>query len=474
MPSPKPRSNSKPKSETPNPIHLEGTTLEGGGQLLRIALALSSLTAIPIHVTNIRGKRSGGGGLKAQHLTSLTWLARESEARVSGAGLKSREIVFVPRRGSGDGEGPGRRNVHVSGEVGRKERERHIEIKQSTPGSVNLVFQAILPYLLFSHSHSESPTSTSPSPSPSSPQAHPSKITLRITGGTNVSNSPSIDYIQQVLLPMLQKISIKDLTASLQSRGWSQGGTKLGSVSFGITLFGPGEALSGFTLGREDRGEVVHVQATIIAPKAVEQDLREEVESAVHKRWREIFGKQRDRKGYEDGDGQGDERTKAEPDTALDITFEDSHHEKRYYLLLVATTSTGIKLGRDWLYDHGVRAGKTGKVVDALAKKVVADLVAEIAHGGCVDEWLRDQLVVFQALAKGRSEVFGGSVGGKREGEGGLMEPSLHARTAQWVVGEMLGVEFDEEGGCEGVAFGEQQDDARLADELQSLDISTA
>jgi RNA 3'-terminal phosphate cyclase (ATP) len=131
----------------------------------------------------------------------------------------------------------------------------------------------------------------------------------------------------------------------------------------------------------------------------------------------------------------------------IDVTFEDSHHEKRYYLLFVATTSTGLKLGRDWLYDGGVRLGNAGRIVPNMVKRVSDELITEIEHGGCVDEWMRDQLVVFQTLARGRSHVYGGSREGKR------VEPSLHAQTAMWVAERIVGVGFDHEGGCMGIGF---------------------
>ena len=77
-------------------VHLEGTTLEGGGELVRLALGLSALTSIPIKITNIRGNRSGGGGLKQQHLTAVNWLASACSATVSGAEKKNRTIEFCP------------------------------------------------------------------------------------------------------------------------------------------------------------------------------------------------------------------------------------------------------------------------------------------------------------------------------------------------------------------------------------------
>lgn len=380
----------------PPPIHLEGTTLEGGGQLLRLATCLSALTSTPITVTNIRGKRSGGGGLKAQHLTSVQWLGAASNARLAGAGLKSKEITFSPRKPS---------NSTVDWRNGGD-----VVVKQNTPGSVNLVLQAILPFILFANIDNADVKAEE-------------KVRVTITGGTNVSNSPSCDYISQVLTPMIQLIGIPPITTEIHSRGWQQGSTRLGSVTYTITpLSAPLPAVH-----LTERGDVVSVKATIIAPKESEDRFRQELDISFDRRHTQLFG------------------TK---DPEIETTFEDSHHEKRYYLLLVATTTTGIKLGRDWLYDRRVGSGNTDNVSSSMVRKVTNELVAEIEHGGCVDGYMRDQMVVFQALAMGKSMVEGGR---KKEGR---VQPSLHAKAAHWVAKEVIGVEFDDEGSCEGIGFG--------------------
>lgn len=397
-----------PKTPALQTIRLEGTTLEGGGQLLRLALGLSSLTKIPITVTNIRGKRSGGGGLKSQHLTCVQWLGQACNARLSGVGLKSKEITFVPNLTRW-------RNDEL--DIGE------VRINQNTPGSVNLILQAILPYLLFCGANE--------------------KIRVRITGGTDVSNSPSYDYVTQVLIPMLDLIGIPHIEAQLHSRGWSQGSTRLGSLTYTITPLK--KKLPNFQL--VERGDICSVKAIVIAPRETEKNFRDELTVMFEKRESRIFG------------------NTADPE--IEVTFEDSHHEKRYYVLLVATTTTGIKLGRDWLYNQGVRPGKTEKIVPTVVKRVSDELLSEIEHGGCADEYLRDQLIVFQALAEGKSTVYGG-----RRKDDILLEPSLHTKTAMWVAKEIIGVEFDEDGGCEGIGFNPQRNEETdgVEDVAHSLD----
>ena len=78
------------------PIELLGTTLEGGGQLLRLSIGLAALTSSPILLTQIRGNRGGGGGLKLQHLKAAEWLAQASGAQLVGADKGSKTLGFWP------------------------------------------------------------------------------------------------------------------------------------------------------------------------------------------------------------------------------------------------------------------------------------------------------------------------------------------------------------------------------------------
>jgi len=75
---------------------IDGTTLEGGGQLVRIAVGLSALSGIPIHVSDIRGGRPRGGGLKTQHLAAVNWLKAACDAAAIGADQKSKTLKFIP------------------------------------------------------------------------------------------------------------------------------------------------------------------------------------------------------------------------------------------------------------------------------------------------------------------------------------------------------------------------------------------
>jgi RNA 3'-terminal phosphate cyclase (ATP) len=76
-------------------IELDGSWGEGGGQILRTALSLSSVTAKPCIVHNIRAGRSRPG-LQPQHLACVRAAAQLVRAKLSGDAVGSTFLQFVP------------------------------------------------------------------------------------------------------------------------------------------------------------------------------------------------------------------------------------------------------------------------------------------------------------------------------------------------------------------------------------------
>ena len=76
-------------------IYIDGSSGEGGGQILRSSLSLSLVTGKPFRIENIRarGERSG---LLRQHLTALLAATEISGANAEGATLGSKTLIFTP------------------------------------------------------------------------------------------------------------------------------------------------------------------------------------------------------------------------------------------------------------------------------------------------------------------------------------------------------------------------------------------
>ena len=76
-------------------IKLDGSQGEGGGQILRSALALSAITSEPFLLENIRAHRPKPG-LKAQHLMCVRAASDITRAEVEGAFIDSSRLRFSP------------------------------------------------------------------------------------------------------------------------------------------------------------------------------------------------------------------------------------------------------------------------------------------------------------------------------------------------------------------------------------------
>lgn len=147
-----------------NTIEIDGSSGEGGGQILRSALSLSVLLRRPLRLSRIRAGRAKPG-LMRQHLTCVKAAAQLSGAVVSGDQLGSTELVFEPH-----------------GLVGGS---YHFAI--GAAGSTMLVLQTMLPILLCA--------------------GQPSRVCVE--GGTHNPMAPSADYLSQVFLPVLARMGAR-------------------------------------------------------------------------------------------------------------------------------------------------------------------------------------------------------------------------------------------------------------------------
>ena len=166
----------------PAPITIDGSRGEGGGQILRSALALSLATGTPLRIENVRGGRSRPGLLR-QHLACIRLAQEVGHALVEGAELGSAAFAFEPRALRG-----GLYEAHVG-----------------TAGSVQLVVQSVLPALLRSDEPSE----------------------LVIEGGTYAKYAPPFEHMRDVLFPLLARTGAR-LEATIERHGfYPRGGGRI-------------------------------------------------------------------------------------------------------------------------------------------------------------------------------------------------------------------------------------------------------
>lgn len=166
-------------------LTIDGSFGEGGGQILRTALALSLVTGRPIRMERIRAGRKKPG-LQRQHLTAVRAAAEISQAEVHGAALGSQRLTFVPREIR-----PGQYRFNTGG-----------------AGSTTLVLQTILPALWTAEGSSE----------------------LMLEGGTHNPWAPPADFLRKSFLPLVNRMGPR-IEVDLQRHGFYPAGGGLLTVS---------------------------------------------------------------------------------------------------------------------------------------------------------------------------------------------------------------------------------------------------
>ena len=203
----------------PSPIAgvtLDGAQGEGGGQILRTALALSVITGQPLHLHAIRAGRAKPG-LMRQHLTCVQAAAAISGAQVQGAELGATELHFHP--------GPLRAGDH--------------DFAVASAGSCMLVLQTVLPALMLAHAPSQ----------------------LRLRGGTHNPMAPSFHFVRDAFAPLARRLGV-GLDLQLKRLGFYPAGG--GEVTATITPAATATGLTPFDL--TERGDWQGGDALCLTP----------------------------------------------------------------------------------------------------------------------------------------------------------------------------------------------------------------
>jgi RNA 3'-phosphate cyclase len=160
-------------------LAIDGAYGEGGGQLVRTAVALAAITGTPVRLANVRAKRDKPG-LAPQHLAAVRAVASVCGAECAGLELRSQAFTFAP--------GPLRGGT--------------FRFDVGTAGSVTLVLQALLPVLACA----------------------PEATRVTVVGGTDVRAAPPLDYLAHVLLALLDRMGVRVSLRALRRGYYPRGG----------------------------------------------------------------------------------------------------------------------------------------------------------------------------------------------------------------------------------------------------------
>ncbi|XP_060088248.1 RNA 3'-terminal phosphate cyclase [Heteronotia binoei] len=310
-----------------------------------------------------------GGGQILRVSTSLSCLLRKPlrvkniRAGRSQPGLRPQHLSgleMVQHLCDGQLEGGKIGSTEITFIPGKIKGGTHVA-DTKTAGSVCLLMQVAMPCVLFADSPSE----------------------LRLKGGTNAEMAPQIDYTMMVFKPIIEKFNLT-LDCEIKRRGYyPKGGGEV------IVRMPPIKQLSPIDL--TDRGTVTKIHGRAFVAGALPIKLAKDMSSAavrcIRKEIRDLYVNIQAVQELENeafGSGSG--------------------------IIIVAETSTGCLLA-------GSSLGKRGKSSDKVGIEAAEMLLGNLRHGGAVDDYLQDQLIIFMALANGVSRVKTGPI-------------TLHTKTA--------------------------------------------
>jgi RNA 3'-terminal phosphate cyclase (ATP) len=333
-------------------IEVDGSERSGSGTILRMSVALSAVIGQPLHIYNIRQNRPEPG-LKPQHLEAVLTAARLCDAELRGAELESRELWFSPK----------------------KVRSGRIEAEIGTAGSISMLLMTVLPICA------------------SAERVVQVKVSK---GGTDVSHSPTINYMRFVFLPMLKRMG---LNASLEVHKYGYYPKGMGEVTVTVE---PCESLRPVLL--ESFSRLKSIKGVSVCTFLAERKVAERQARAAG----------------------GFLRRENLPLTDIQIVNDISNPlQKGSSLVLWAETDSGVVLGADAI-------GELRKSSESVGEEAADRLCSEVSAESTVDLHLSDMLIPYVALAKGKSAFSTRAL-------------SDHLETNIWLAEKLLNVRFEVE-----------------------------
>jgi len=330
-------------------FEIDGSQKSGSGTILRLAVALAAATGESLHICNIRQNRPQRG-LKPQHLEAVLTAAKLCNAEVKGATLGSKELWFKPRKVNGG----------------------NFEAEIGTAGSIPMLLTAVLPICTFAKD----------------------SVRLHVTkGGTDVSHSPTINYLRNVFLPALKQMGL-EAVINVHKYGYYPKG--MGEVTMTVK---PPKSLQPIRLN--EFGKLKSVKGVSVCTFLADRKVAERQAKAAS----EYLSK----KGYT-------------ADIQV-VNDKSNSFQKGSSITLWAETDKGAIIGADAI-------GELKKTSETVGIEAAEKLYAELSVRPTVDVHLADMLIPYMALAEGTSSLL-------------TREVSDHLETNIWLAEKMLKARFN-------------------------------
>ena len=359
-----------------SPLKIDGSILEGGGQILRISISMSYLLGIPISIRNIRSKRDNPG-LQRQHLTCSKFITSLYNTKdVTGLQLNSGNIVLVPTK-----------------LLIKNENNEEIKCILNSAGSIGLMIQQLLPCVLFSEIENK----------------ESKEISITLTGGTLVKFSPTIYYLNEVLFPILEKnMNIKASCDLIKNGIYPMG---LGEVILHVQkiLKENDEFIKPINI--TERGKFLKAEIRFCYTNNFKFKL-DKICDTIYKNAKKIIRNEFNQNGYsKNEEGEEIEFDEDEIIKQERINLGDRYYTF-YYQIVMIYENTRIK------GDYMISEKKGDFIIDEIIDKCEEATFYTVQNNEvCLDEHTVDHLIIFMALAKGTSKIKVGPI-------------SLHTQTA--------------------------------------------